>query len=351
MRMIVPVAMSMRSVSVPGVRSVAVFTMRMMRVHAWEHRAAIAHYKGCCDHAGLIPTIDYPGRLRLTPMRNIHHDGDDLIGCRHAQRYAFGAHGQASSDNSAGIMRISIVIPVCNEEENVGPLAREIHHALTDFRPFEIIFVDDGSTDGTVAALLATQAQGIPELRLLRHSKRSGQSAAVCSGIRAASAEWIATLDGDGQNDPADIPALIAVQKAREDRVGLVMGNRKASRQDTLLRKVSSSVANGVRSWFLKDSTPDSGCGIKLMHRETFLALPRFDHMHRFLPALFLNSGSEVISVPVRHRARTHGTSKYGLRNRLWVGIVDLFGVRWILKRNPPRPKVVEQGIERQVCE
>lgn len=245
-------------------------------------------------------------------------------------------------------MRISVVIPVCNEEENVGPLAREICQALEGFRPFEIIFVDDGSTDGTVAALLAAQAHGIPELRLLRHSRRSGQSAAVHSGVRAARAEWIATLDGDGQNDPADIPALIAAREARGDGVKLVMGNRKASRKDTWLRKVSSRVANGVRSWFLHDATPDSGCGIKIMHRATFLELPRFDHMHRFLPPLFLNAGADVISVPVRHRARAHGISKYGLWNRLWVGIVDLFGVRWILKRNPPRPKVVEQGIERQ---
>ncbi len=246
-------------------------------------------------------------------------------------------------------MRISVVIPVCNEEENVAPLAREIRQALANHGPFEIVFVDDGSTDGTVAALLAAQAQGMPELRLLRHAKRSGQSAAVHTGIRAAQAEWIATLDGDGQNDPADIPALIAAREARGDRVKLVMGNRKASRQDTRLRKLSSRVANGVRSWFLDDATPDSGCGIKVMHRATFLDLPRFDHMHRFLPALFLNTGAEVISVPVRHRPRTHGTSKYGLRNRLWVGIVDLFGVRWILKRNPPRPAVVEQGIERPV--
>ena len=243
-------------------------------------------------------------------------------------------------------MRISVVIPVCNEEENVGPLASEIRQALQDFRPFEILFVDDGSTDGTVAALLAAQSQ-TPELRLLRHSKRSGQSAAVHTGVRAARAEWIATLDGDGQNDPADIPALLAAQAARGSGVKLVMGNRKASRKDTWLRKVSSTVANRVRSSFLRDSTPDSGCGIKVMHRATFLDLPRFDHMHRFLPALFLNTGGDVISVPVRHRPRTRGMSKYGLWNRLGVGIVDLFGVRWLLKRNPRRPDVIEQGIER----
>lgn len=245
-------------------------------------------------------------------------------------------------------MRISVVIPVCNEEENVVPLAREITQALSEARPFEIIFVDDGSTDGTVAALLSVQAQEIPELRVLRHSKRSGQSAAVWTGIRAAKAEWIATLDGDGQNDPADLPALMEAQAARGDRAKLVIGNRKATRKDAWLRKVSSRVANRVRRGVLHDDTPDSGCGIKIMHRATFLELPRFNHMHRFLPPLFLNSGSEVISVPVRHRARAHGVSKYGLWNRLWVGIVDLFGVRWLLKRNPPRPSVIEQTIDRQ---
>ncbi|HEY5807449.1 MAG TPA: glycosyltransferase family 2 protein [Povalibacter sp.] len=201
-------------------------------------------------------------------------------------------------------MRISVVIPVCNEEENVEPLAREIQAALADHRPFEIIFVDDGSTDRTVPALIAARSQGIPELRLLKHSARSGQSAAVHTGVRAAQAKWIATLDGDGQNDPADIPALIAAQVAGGANLRLVMGNRKASRKDTWVRKMSSTVANGVRSWFLEDRTPDTGCGIKVLHRDTFLALPRFDHMHRFLPALFLNAGAEVVSVPVRHRAR-----------------------------------------------
>jgi dolichol-phosphate mannosyltransferase len=240
-------------------------------------------------------------------------------------------------------MRISVVIPVCNEEENVVPLAQEIHAALQAFEPFEIIFVDDGSTDGTRTMLQQARTAGIKELRVLAHSRRSGQSAAVHTGVRAAQAEWIATLDGDGQNDPADIPALIAAQTSGGGKLKLVMGNRKASRKDTWLRKVSSSVANGVRSWFLKDRTPDTGCGIKVFHRATFLELPRFDHMHRFLPALFLNTGAEVISVPVRHRPRIRGTSKYGLFNRLWVGIVDLFGVRWILKRNPRRPEVAEE--------
>lgn len=240
-------------------------------------------------------------------------------------------------------MKISVVIPVCNEADNVEPLAREVQAALAQHRPFEIIYVDDGSTDATAARLLEARSQGIPEIRLLRHSVRSGQSAAVHTGVRAAQAPWIATLDGDGQNDPADIPALIAAQAAGGDDLRLIMGNRKASRKDSWLRKVSSSVANGVRGWLLNDGTPDTGCGIKLMHRATFLELPRFNHMHRFLPALFQRAGARVISVPVRHRARTRGASKYGLHNRLWVGIVDLFGVRWLIRRNPPPTQVTEQ--------
>ena len=239
-------------------------------------------------------------------------------------------------------MRISVVIPVCNEADNVEPLAREIQAALADHAPFEIIFVDDGSTDNTVAALCAARDAGIPQIRLLQHSSRCGQSAAVHTGVRAAHAEWVATLDGDGQNDPADIPALIAAQASAGEGLRLVMGNR-TTRKDTWLRKVSSRVANGVRGWMLTDGTPDTGCGIKLMHRATFLELPRFNHMHRFLPALYQRAGARVMSVPVRHRPRTRGTSKYGLHNRLWVGIVDLFGVRWLIRRKPAQVQITEQ--------
>jgi len=232
-------------------------------------------------------------------------------------------------------MKLSVVIPVCNEADNVGPLAREIQAALLDHRPFEIIFVDDGSTDGTIAAVQAARAGGIPEIRLLEHSQRSGQSQAVCSGVRAARAEWVATLDGDGQNDPADIPELLRAAGAGDASLKLVMGNR-TTRKDSWLRRFSSRVANGVRGGMLRDGTPDTGCGIKLMHRATFMQLPWFNHMHRFLPALYQRAGARVVSVPVRHRPRTHGVSKYGLNNRLWVGIVDLFGVRWLILRNPP---------------
>lgn len=222
---------------------------------------------------------------------------------------------------------ISVVIPVCNEVDNVGPLAREIAVALAA-HPFEIIFIDDGSTDGTAAAVLALRAEDVPGIRLLRHSFRSGQSAAVCSGVRHARGDWIATLDGDGQNDPADIPQLFEARFVAE----LVIGNR-VHRRDTWLRHAQSRIANGVRGWLLGDGTPDTGCGIKVMRRDVFLELPRFDHMHRFLPALFLRAGARVVSVPVSHRPRQRGTSKYGMFDRLWVGIVDIFGVMWLRRR------------------
>jgi dolichol-phosphate mannosyltransferase len=243
-------------------------------------------------------------------------------------------------------MKISVVIPVCNEVDNVGPLAQEIVAALAEFKPFEIIFVDDGSVDGTAEAVERARSKGIVEIRLLRHARRAGQSAAILAGIRAARAEWIATLDGDGQNDPADIPALIAALEAAEraanPNLKLVIGNRQ-TRKDTWLRRVSSRVANVVRARMLGDGTPDTGCGIKLLHRTAFLELPHFDHMHRFLPALFQRAGAQVISVPVNHRPRTRGTSKYGLHNRLWVGIIDLFGVQWLIRRRTPPVQISER--------
>ena len=239
---------------------------------------------------------------------------------------------------------VSVVIPVCNEQDNVEPLAREIHAALSGRWSFETIFVDDGSTDGTAAALLAARAAGLPEIRLLRHAVRSGQSAAVATGVRAARAPWIATLDGDGQNDPADIPKLLeAAQADRGGRLRLVMGNR-TTRRDTWLRRLSSRVANGVRGGLLKDGTPDTGCGIKVFDRAVFMDMPRFNHMHRFMPALFQREGYDVASVPVNHRERTRGTSKYGLHNRLWVGIVDLFGVMWLIRRASRRVAVSEDA-------
>jgi glycosyltransferase involved in cell wall biosynthesis len=239
---------------------------------------------------------------------------------------------------------VSVVVPVCNEEENVEPLAREIHAALSGRYAFETIFVDDGSTDGTARALLAAKAAGMPEIRLLRHAVRSGQSAAVATGVREARAHWIATLDGDGQNDPADIPKLLdAALGSRSSKLKLVMGNR-TTRRDTWLRRLSSRIANGVRGSLLKDGTPDTGCGIKVFDRAVFVDMPRFNHMHRFMPALYQREGYEVTSVPVNHRSRTRGKSKYGLHNRLWVGIVDLFGMMWLIRRASPRVRTTEDS-------
>lgn len=244
---------------------------------------------------------------------------------------------------AAGRLDVSVVIPVCNEEENVLPLAQEIHAALQGRYAFETIFVDDGSTDTTARAVLGARSQGMPEIRLIRHAVRSGQSAAVATGVREARAPLVATLDGDGQNDPADIPKLLEAMRHGGPKLRLVMGNR-TTRRDTWLRRLSSRVANGVRGWFLRDGTPDTGCGIKVFDRAVFMDVPRFRNMHRFMPALYQREGYEVISVPVNHRERTRGQSKYGLHNRLWVGIVDLWGLRWLIRRASPRVGITEES-------
>jgi dolichol-phosphate mannosyltransferase len=230
---------------------------------------------------------------------------------------------------------LSIVIPVHNERANVEPLVREIAASLQGIGSYEILFVDDGSTDGTADAVRAARGGSAP-VRLLRHARRSGQSRALWTGMTRARAEWVATLDGDGQNDPADLPVLLAARdRARDPQLLLLTGHR-VERRDTWLRRVSSSIANRVRSRLLRDDTPDTGCGIKLLHRATFLSLPAFDHMHRFLPALYQRAGAKVLSVPVRHRPRRLGSSKYGMHNRLWAGIVDLGGVGWLMARRWP---------------
>ena len=238
-------------------------------------------------------------------------------------------------------MQLSIVVPVRNEQDNILPLLEEIHAALAaGAGDFEVLYVDDGSTDATPARLAEAMAK-YPRLRVLRHAQSCGQSAALMTGFRAARGEWIATLDGDGQNDPADLPRLIA---AREGTAGanvrLIAGYRK-KRQDNWLKRVSSRIANGVRSRLLGDATPDTGCGLKLIQRSTCLELPYFDHMHRFLPALVQRNGGATVSVEVNHRPRSRGVSNYGLFDRLWVGIVDLAGVMW-LKRRARRPAVSE---------
>lgn len=200
-------------------------------------------------------------------------------------------------------------------------------------REFEIVFVDDGSRDETPQRLAAARARH-PRLRVLRLKQNCGQSTAIWTGVRAAKFPWIVTLDGDGQNDPADIPRLIEKFAPAGGKVApMVCGVRKG-RQDSWLRRVSSRIANGVRRRLLDDGTPDTGCTLKLFTRESYLALPFFDHMHRFVPALHRRNGGEIILVDVHHRARSRGASKYGLSNRLWVGIVDLIGVLWLLRRN-----------------
>ncbi len=233
------------------------------------------------------------------------------------------------SDNSA--FDVSVVVPVRNEQDNILPLVAEIQAALGGIFRYEIIYVDDGSNDGTPARLQEATTR-CPSLRVLRHRHSCGQSTALVTGIRAAQGPLIATLDGDGQNDPADIPALLAVAQA--DGGALLVAGWRARRHDTWLRRFSSRIANGVRGRLLGDHTPDTGCGLKVFPRQLFLELPYFDHMHRFLPALFLRAGGRVESIPVNHRPRTRGTSKYGLHNRLWVGIVDLLGVRWLQARS-----------------
>ena len=234
--------------------------------------------------------------------------------------------------------QLSVVVPVRNEQDNVASLIVEINAALAKLITHEIIYVDDGSTDETYSRLKQLQAR-YPQLRIVRHAKSCGQSTAIRTGVKAARYDWIATLDGDGQNDPADIPKLLAVIT---DDIELVGGNRRKSRRDTWVKRVSSIVANDVRSGMLNDSTPDTGCGLKVFSRSAFLDLPYFDHMHRFLPALIKRRGGKTLSVQVSHRNREFGKSNYGTLDRLMVGIVDLFGVAW-LQRRAKQPIILEE--------
>jgi glycosyltransferase involved in cell wall biosynthesis len=225
---------------------------------------------------------------------------------------------------------VSVVVPVRNEAGNIAPLVGEIARAL-DGRDFEIVYVNDGSSDGTEAELARLMAVH-PFLRQIRHARSCGQSAAVTTGVAAAHAPVVVTLDGDGQNDPAFIPKLLAALEGGEPRIGLVAGQR-VGRKATGFKKLQSRIANGVRAALLRDGTRDTGCGLKAFRRELFLRLPYFDGLHRYLPALIRREGYDIAYVDVVDRERRHGTSNYGMWDRLWVGILDLIGVWWLIRR------------------
>ncbi len=227
--------------------------------------------------------------------------------------------------------QLSVVVPVFNERDNVKPLIDEIVAALRGRHDFEIVYVDDCSKDDSLAVLQGLKSQ-VPELRVIKHISQSGQSTAVRNGVKAARGAWVATLDGDGQNDPADIPKLVAARDTGPADVKLYAGWR-VNRQDTGSKRWASKIANAIRSRLLRDDTPDTGCGIKLFEREAFLDLPYFNHMHRYLPALMQRAGWKTVSVPVNHRARGAGVSKYNNLNRALVGIADLRGVAWLIRR------------------
>jgi len=227
---------------------------------------------------------------------------------------------------------LSIVIPACNEADNIGTLISEIKQLKLN-QTYEIIIVDDASSDDTYANTLKMKADA-PELKIIQHASRYGQSAAIATGIAHAGGELIVTMDGDGQNNPADIPTLVsALLNSKNTSLRMVAGFRK-KRNDSAWRIISSKIANSVRIFFLQDQTPDTGCGLKVFYRSAFINLPFFDHMHRFLPALIQMQGGDVISIEVTHRARIHGTSNYGTLNRLWVGIIDILGVSWLRLRS-----------------
>jgi dolichol-phosphate mannosyltransferase len=234
---------------------------------------------------------------------------------------------------------VSIVIPVKNEGGNVAPLAAEIAAALAGTR-FEVVFVNDGSTDATEVELTGLMATR-PWLRQVRHASSCGQSAAVRTGVAHARAPIIVTLDGDGQNDPAFIPKMIAALQAGAPRTGLIAGQR-VGRKDSGFKRLQSRIANGVRSVVLRDGTRDTGCGLKAFRRDVFLALPYFEGLHRFLPALVRREGFDIGYVDVVDRPRRAGVSNYGMWDRLWIGILDLAGVWWLIRRKRNVPQASE---------
>ncbi len=234
---------------------------------------------------------------------------------------------------------LSVVVPAKNEERNIAPLVDEIEAAVAPLGPFEVIYVNDGSTDGTEAELARLQATR-PWLRQIRHERSGGQSASVRTGVKAARAPVVATLDGDGENNPAYIPELYRALTASPEN-GIAAGQR-LGRKASGFKKLQSRVANAVRGSILKDGTRDSGCGLKCFPRELFLSLPYFDAIHRFLPALVVREGRRVVHVDVVDRTRLSGVSNYTVWNRLFVGILDLAGVWWLIRRKKPSPAARE---------
>ena len=235
---------------------------------------------------------------------------------------------------------VSIVVPVRNEAENIAPLIGEIAAALDGRWVYEIIYVNDGSTDATAERLAAIMKQR-KNLRQIRHAVSSGQSAAIRSGVRAARGAIVATLDGDGQNNPVFLPELISALEKDGERVGLVAGQR-VGRKDTGFKKFQSRAANAIRSSILHDGTRDTGCGLKAFRRDVFLMLPYFDGLHRFLPALMRREGFDIAYVDVIDRPRRSGVSNYGFFDRLWIGVMDLAGVWWLIRRKKPTPVATE---------
>ncbi len=231
---------------------------------------------------------------------------------------------------------LSVVIPARNEADNIRPLVAEVRQALEGVFDYELIYVDDGSTDPTFETLKALVAEGFERLHVLRHGESTGQSFAVLTGARAARGTWLVVLDADGQNDPADIPGLVRTVlegNARDPRVVGVIGHR-VNRRDDWVKRVSSRVANSFRNAMLKDGVPDVGCGLKAVRLDWYLRLPAFDHMHRYVPTLVQALGGIMKVHPVNHRPRMAGISNYGVWNRLWVGLVDVLGVFWLKRRS-----------------
>jgi len=228
--------------------------------------------------------------------------------------------------------KIGIIVPFYNEEDNVVPLVEEIQQVLDGFVDYEMVLVDDGSTDQTNQRLQDLK-KASQRIHIVKHKKNAGQSTSILSGVRYSECDWIVTLDGDGQNNPADIPKIIKALSQSEHPVSTIVMGHRQKRNDSWVKLMSSRIANNFRKLLLRDDCLDAGCGLKIFSRDFFLSLPHFNHFHRFLPILFKRAGGRVINQPISHRPRMRGESKYGISNRLWVGLVDIIGVLWLLRR------------------